>query len=375
MLLTITGVSYGKSAIVTKEFEGCNINQHSVKITLNRQPIRPIFLSTFLNSKIGKLQSDKNIVGVTRPALDYDAIKRFLIPLVSDSFQQAIERTIEGAYRQFQDAKALYAQAEQTLLAELGLLDWRPPEPLTYQRKASEVLRAGRFDSEYFQPKYDALHSLLERRGGVRLGDHVLEPIRRGISPEYVEEGGDIIVINSKHVGKVQVEVEDNRYTTRELLRNQTEGRGEVRVGDVLLNSTGYMTIGRCQCLLEEVDAVVDNHVAIIRPRLSLDPVYLACFLNNLVGQMQSERGWTGSSGQIELRPDVIADYRIWDAPPLIQQQIRSMVEQSHTARHNAKHLLERAKRAVEIAIEESEAAALEYLTIPLPAHVVTLDG
>src|SRR5262249_14406064 len=150
-------------------------------------------------------------------------------------------------------------------------------------------------------------------KGEFRLGDQLIEPIRRGISPEYVEDGGEIIVINSKHVGKVQVEVENNRYTTRKLLANQTEGRGEVQVGDVLLNSTGHITIGRCQCLLEDVEAIVDNHVAIIRPKVGLDPVYLACFLNALPGQMQSERGWTGSSGQIELRPDVIADYRIWD--------------------------------------------------------------
>ena len=76
VLLTITGVSYGKSATVSKVIEGSNINQHSVKITLNEK-INPYFLSTFFNSKIGKLQSDKNIVGVTRPALDYQVIKNF----------------------------------------------------------------------------------------------------------------------------------------------------------------------------------------------------------------------------------------------------------------------------------------------------------
>jgi len=66
-----------------------------------------------------------------------------------------------AAKRQIEDSVNLYAQAEQTLLAELGLLDWRPPEPLTYQCKASEVLRAGRFDSEHFQPKYAAVEQQL----------------------------------------------------------------------------------------------------------------------------------------------------------------------------------------------------------------------
>ncbi len=78
VLLTITGVSYGKSAIVTDEFVGANINQHSVKMTVKN--IIPYFLSTFLNCKYGYSQSTRHVVGVTRPALDYSAIKTFLIP-------------------------------------------------------------------------------------------------------------------------------------------------------------------------------------------------------------------------------------------------------------------------------------------------------
>jgi len=42
-----------------------------------------------------------------------------------------VEKAILSAARQRKSAAELYIQAEQTLLAELGLLDWRPPEPLT----------------------------------------------------------------------------------------------------------------------------------------------------------------------------------------------------------------------------------------------------
>ena len=77
VLLTITGVSYGKSAVVTDEFVGANINQHSVKMTVKN--IAPYFLSAFLNCKYGYSQSTRHVVGITRPALDYSAIKSFLI--------------------------------------------------------------------------------------------------------------------------------------------------------------------------------------------------------------------------------------------------------------------------------------------------------
>jgi|GEM_PF-6300687 len=45
------------------------------------------------------------------------------------------------------------------------------------------------------------------------------------------------------------------------------------------------------------------------------------------------------------------------------QQEIASLVQQSHEARKKSKELLEVAKRAVEIAIEKSEDEALRYIS------------
>ncbi|MDX8382445.1 MAG: restriction endonuclease subunit S, partial [Ghiorsea sp.] len=44
------------------------------------------------------------------------------------------------------------------------------------------------------------------------------------------------------------------------------------------------------------------------------------------------------------------------------QQQIASLIQQSFSLKKQSEHLLEVAKRAVEIAIEEDEAAALAYI-------------
>ncbi len=45
------------------------------------------------------------------------------------------------------------------------------------------------------------------------------------------------------------------------------------------------------------------------------------------------------------------------------QEKLRELMEQSEAAGKEAHSLLERAKRAVEIAIEEGEAAGLDYLS------------
>jgi len=49
--------------------------------------------------------------------------------------------------------------------------------------------------------------------------------------------------------------------------------------------------------------------------------------------------------------------------PHETQQEIASLVQQSHEARKKSKELLEVAKRAVEIAIEKSEDEALRYIS------------
>ena len=126
VLLTITG-AYGKSTVVTDEFVGANINQHSIKMTVRN--IVPYFLSTFLNCKYGYSQSTRHIVGITRPALDYSAIRSFLIPDLDRNFQEIIASYCHQAEESRIDSKQCYIQA-QTLLICPPLFAWPTVYPL-----------------------------------------------------------------------------------------------------------------------------------------------------------------------------------------------------------------------------------------------------
>ena len=127
MLLTITG-AYGKAAVVEQDLEGANINQHSVKI--ETKDINPYFLATFINSKYGQLQCDKKITGVTRPALDYQVIKTFLIPQFSQDFQREIQKLVQDSHRALEDSKAMYKEAQRLLYESLELDSNNPLAPL-----------------------------------------------------------------------------------------------------------------------------------------------------------------------------------------------------------------------------------------------------
>ncbi len=364
VLLNIVGATtevIGRTAFVPDDFPETNITQAMAFLRLTDKRIKPAYLFSFMAGKYG----NKQVRRFARPTgqfnLNLQEVGKFQIPLLSLDFQKQIEKTVKAAHAKLEQSKRLYAEAEETLLDELGLKNWRPPKESAAVKTFKEsVGKSGRLDAEFYQPKYDKLFAHLRKTGqAVRLADWVKEPIKRGTQPEYSDDG-EILVINSQHVGKTEVKLENNSYTTLEFAEENE--RAVIGKYDVLLNSTGYITIGRCQTLLEDITAVVDGHVAIIRPKEGLDPVFLGIYLNALPGQLQTEQGWTGSSGQIELRRDIVENYVVWKPDMKIQARIHKLVENAYLAEQESKRLLELSKRAVEMSIKKGESKGMKVL-------------
>jgi type I restriction enzyme M protein len=87
VVLTITG-TYGIAAVVPKDFGPANINQHSVRVVVDRQEILPEYLCVFLNSDLCRPQFDRAVTGSSRPALDYPAIRNLRILYPPDKADQ-----------------------------------------------------------------------------------------------------------------------------------------------------------------------------------------------------------------------------------------------------------------------------------------------
>jgi type I restriction enzyme M protein len=217
-----------------------------------------------------------------------------------------------------------------------------------YSIDFNSLALAKRFDADAFDPRYDELFSRLSKSGTVkRLGDLLSAKPKRGVQPTY-DPNGDILVINSQQIHSDKIDTESCSRTTKELVEAK-RNRGLIQKHDVLLNSTGYITIGRCQSWLENEEAIVDSHVTILRPKpREVDPIYLSVFLNSRLGYLQTERSWTGSSGQIELRKEAIEEFQVLIPTAAQQRKIREAIEESHDARSKSKQLLKRATELVE---------------------------
>lgn len=365
VLLTITGVSYGKAAVVMSEFAGSNINQHSVRMKLKKGSfLRPVFLATFLNAAPGKLQSDQNITGVTRPALDYPTIRSFSVPRVSEDFQKAVEKVVFSAHGLFEDAKRLQSVAEQTLLQALGLKNWQPAEPLTYTRSASEALAAGRLDSDFFAP---ARYATLKKLAAMphRLLSECCDSIRDLLDPTKTQ---DIAIVRNFDV-------------TDALKPSLDDSKEIVEVGD--LGSTkkimkpGDVAISRLRSYLRQIAVVrTSKSVAtvgstefiVLRPKKGISPELLQVFLRSQPVQTilkycqeGNQHPRFGESNLLEIPfPDVLLEH---------SEEIITHIRQAHAARQQAQALLAKAKSVVEIVIEQNEVAAMAFLTTNLERH------
>ena len=58
------------------------------------------------------------------------------------------------SWHEFERSNLLYSQAENLLLEELGLKDYKSENELWSVVNLSEVKNANRMDAEYFQSKY-----------------------------------------------------------------------------------------------------------------------------------------------------------------------------------------------------------------------------
>ena len=343
--------TFGRSAIVEEAFKDCVISSEIMRLRTKEERVNPYYLSTYLNSHIGFLQVERRTHGVSNYSISQRDLQDIQVAILPEESQLEIASLVKEAHCEKEHSYTLYLQAEQLLLDELGFKDLDLSHQVYWTVPFKKTKEANRLDAEHFQPKFEWLLQHLASTGKSELlGNLVVQPIRRGLQPTYME-GGEVIVVNSKYVGKQFVNIEQAERTDLEFWQGSI--RAQARKYDVIINSTGWGTIGRANCILHDEKTVVDNHVTIIRSdKQRCNPVYLALYLNSKLGQMQTEKWLSGSSGQIEIYPSDIARYVVYLSTMESQQKVADLVVQSWEARQKARQLLEEAKSKVENLIE-----------------------
>jgi restriction endonuclease S subunit len=353
LVLGRTG-TIGLTHLVDERLDGAVMSQHITKIIVNEKLINKYYLIAYLNSKFTRKQMEREALGSMQVELTLDATKNLLVLVPTPKEQEEIGDLIQKFYELNKQSEAFYSQAEDLLLEELGLKDFKVGDDLSYIVNLSKIKSAHRADAEYFQPKYERLISKIKYK--MEKLNNLLLPkggIKKGIeigSEQYQEEGKLFIRVSnlSKH-GHGLVE-RDQKYLSEELYQKLKKDF-EPKVGEILL--TKDATPGIAYLLKEPVEGIIAGGILRLRVKPDINPEYLALVINSIVGQIQVEKD-TGGSVIFHWRPNQIKNILIPILPKPTQQKIADLVQKSHEARQKAKQLLEEAKRKVEELIEKN---------------------
>lgn len=292
------------------------------------------------------------------PAVSTSDILDTPLFLPSKSFRSLIVKIVKKSTLTLDKSKQIYAEAQTLLLTKLGLEDWQPEQPLTFLKKSSYTKSADRIDAEYFQPKYDKIvNAIKDYSGGWdTLGN--LAMLKKCVEvgrKEYLETGIPFVRVSNLS----PFEITQEKYIAEELYVEIIEH--QPKQGEILLSKDATPGIAY---YLREVPEKMIPASGILRLKSKTNEIgneYLTLVLNSVLTQEQVNRD-VGGSVILHWRPDQVAGTVI----PILHQDKQAVIErkilESFNLRTHAKYLLECSKCAVEIAIEQDEQAAINWL-------------
>ena len=359
LIIAKGGNTLAKVGLITDHYTKYALSRDIILVRTNRlKEYTRFFLWLFLHSEYGQALLWRTASQTGQPHLTLPSINEINLPKFDLKFEEIAERLYESSVLINEKSKLTYSQAENLLLETLGLADFQPShEPVNVKKFSESFGSSGRLDAEYYQVKYDDLEEAIRKNSNCVLVGSIKTDNFRGLQPEYVENG-DLDIINSKHILENTLDYGNFEKTSNAFWESQKRAR--VYKGDILTYTTGA-NIGRTQVYLIEDKALASNHVNILRLKEGYNPFYVGFVMNSLIGRMQTEK-FSAGSAQAELYPKDIDKFIIPFCSNEKQLEIINMVEESFKLKKQSERLLEVAKTAVEMAIEQNEAAAMAYI-------------
>lgn len=232
------------------------------------------------------------------------------------------------------------------------LAEWTLLESLLLAQKVNVSIQSfsesfgtrGRFDAEYYQPKFARLFKQLANFKTMKLGEIV--SLQKSIEPgseAYQIDGIPFVRVSDlSKFGISQTDKFLNPADFTETIRPKKDS--------ILLTKDG--TVGIAYRVPQDLNVITSG--AIVHLELKTDdilPDYLALVLNSKAVQLQAERDAGGSIIQ-HWKPSEILDVVIPVLPKNIQQTISDKVQQSFALKAESEALLVQAKMKVEQEIE-----------------------
>ncbi len=360
ILMTLTGdpPDVGKVNLFKDNQIKSTWNQRVARVYL--QENQSIFFSSkvffiVLYNRFCREQLERFAKGIRQRNLGVECIEKLRLPILSITLQIKLNELITESFSLLENANSIYKSSETLLLESLDLNNFVPTaEAVNVKSFKESFLSSGRLDAEYYQKKYEEIIARVKSHKYDKLGN--LVNIKKSIEPgsdAYQEEGVPFIrVSNLNKMGLSEPDIHLDGVKYKDVVRPRKD--------TILLSKDG--TVGIAYKVSEDMNAITSG--AILHLSVKTDevlPDYLTLVLNSKVVQMQAERDAGGSILQ-HWKPSEIEQVEIPIIDKQIQEKIALLVSESFRLKKQSEQLLETAKRAVEIAIEESEEVAMQFI-------------
>lgn len=361
ILISVVG-TIGNAAIV--ELENLPAIFSCKSTVIRARHVDSHYLLTYLNSKFGNMLLKRKERGAVQMGLNLDDLKTLYIYMASPSFQETISKIYKKTIKINCDVKYTYKKSESLLLDAIGLTNFKPStESITIKSLFDSFVTSGRLDAEYYQPKYEEMIMRIKAKNHAKLSDVV--SIKKSIEPgseAYTEDTDGLPFLRIADYSKHGIKKPHIRLSKVFTEKNQEKITAiKPQKGTILFSKDG--SVGEAYCLREDADFITSGGILhfLLKDKNKILPDYLTLVLNSIVVQQQAERDVGGS---------IILHWRIEEIQNIVipivsyetQNKIAALVQESFSLKTKSEHLLEAAKRAVEIAIEQDETAAMAYL-------------
>ena len=356
IVFTKIGANIGDSAILPRKYPRYNFSQNVAGAKVKKTIISPYYLAAYLSSKYGRAQLKRVQMPSGQGKLELTDIKKILIFIADSKFQKYTEDIYRRAEDKVQESAKLYSQAENLLLEELGLKDFKPKHELSYTANLSKAFGARRVDAEHFQPAYEqVVERVVDYQNGYAPLLGCVEVVRADFDPtkypgnsfSYIELADIDASIGVIH-GASEIKGEDAPSRARRALRR----------GDVIVSSV--------EGSLEKVALVDEEHEGSLASTGffqfragTIRPEVLLVLSKSIISQAQLKRECAGTI-LTAVPNESLKRILVPVLPPEIQQKITSLIERSHEAREKARHLLNQAIKQVEDTTENAGLTSLE---------------
>lgn len=357
--IVVTKVGTPCYASIVDDYEEVALSRTVMGLS-NIHGIDAYYLMVFLRCKYGFEQLYRQRELTIQYQLTLPRIKAVDVFCPSENFQRII-RELCLKYREMSGkSTAAYEKAENVLADILGIRTKQFDTTVSVKSFSDSFLKTGRIDAEYYQPKYDILFDELKKFSYKRLGGSTgIVNIKKSIEPgseAYQEDGIPFVRVSdvSKYeITPPEIHLSHDVVENAELLFPKKD--------TILFSKDG--SVGIAYKLERDEDIVTSGallHLT-VKNTSKILPDYLTLVLNSPVVQMQAERDSNGAIIQ-HWKPSEIENVIVPVLDIDKQKELSEKIQKSFALRRQSKQLLEYAKQAVEIAIEQGEDAALVWL-------------